>query len=153
MNRVAPTHPAVSMAASSPSPGAASLAATLRAMQLDPVAHRTLMAWQATAVDAVTAAIDSLAQQLAGAATLQGPQPARIDPYDVIQARAQARRRQTQLEQCRQLAQDMVLASLHHLDDPHWDPLSEQEAGGSTASPPPPPNLLLALLTLEPPPD
>lgn len=146
MNPSSPARPAAPMAAASMAPGEAALAATLRAMRQDPVACRTLMAWQATATDAVTAAIDSLTQQLAGAAMPQAP--AAADRYDVIQARAQARRRQAHLEQCRQLAQEMVLASLHHLDDPHWDPLGEQQeaSGGPTA----PANLLAMLLT-EPP--
>ena len=141
-----------------PATDAAARAADLRTLQQDLVAHRTLMAWQATAADTVTKLIDSLTQQLAGAAGPTTPTPAPLsevtDHYDIIRARAQAQRRQAHLEQCRQLAQDMVFAALHHLDDPQWSPLGRQEqAHGDAAAPAvaaaPPDNLLLMLLKLE----
>ncbi|MET3432046.1 hypothetical protein ABIC71_001529 [Herbaspirillum seropedicae] len=141
-----------------PANGEAARAADLRALQHDPAARRTLMAWQATAADTVTKLIDSLTQQLAGAAgpTTPTPTPAAeaADHYDFIRARAHAQRRQAHLEQCRQLAQDMVFDALHHLDDPQWSPLQRQEeAHGAAAAPPPPTvppdNLLLMLLKLE----
>lgn len=139
--------------------GEAARAADLRTLQHDPAARRTLMAWQATAADTVTKLIDSLTQQLAGAAGPTTPTPApaaeAADHYDIIRARAQAQRRQAHLEQCRQLAQDMVFDALHHLDDPQWSPLQQQEAHGAAAAPAtatataPPDNLLLMLLKLE----
>lgn len=134
--------------------GAGARAADLHTLQQDPAARRTLMAWQATAADTVTKLIDSLTQQLAGAAgpTTPTPAPEVADHYDIIRARAQAQRRQAHLEQCRQLAQDMVFAALHHLDDPQWNPLGRQEQahGAATAVvPAPPDNLLLMLLKLE----
>ncbi|MCA1324578.1 hypothetical protein [Herbaspirillum sp. alder98] len=117
------------------------LISLLRDMQQDPFGNRQLMQWQGMAVDAVLATIDRLAQQLVALA----PPTQQSADADVFQVRADTRRRQCHVEQCRELAAQMVFASMQHLDDPQWDPLA------STANTEPPvanPSLLVALLEL-----
>lgn len=127
------------------------LAAVLRPMQDDPIAIRTLVAWQTITVDAISAVIDTVTARLVADVPAVSPlghvsvSATRTGHYDVVAARSQARRRATLVQECRTLAEDIVFASLRHLDDTHWDPLADTPG---TEQLPPSDNLLLMLLDL-----
>jgi hypothetical protein len=133
-------------AAAQARPDDGGMAQQLRAMQQDPVANRTLVAWQGMAADAILKAIDMVTQQL----TARSARPDEGgDPHDIIQVRARARRRQAQVQQCRELAQEMVLATVSHLSNPDWDPFApgpaDRHDGDAQA---PADNILMMLLDL-----
>lgn len=104
----------------------------------DPATRQALTALQQQAAQAVDAIIDRLATRLR-ADFLAAPQ-ASSGHRGLAEAGTRARRQAAIARDCRLLAQEMVFASLLHLENPQWNPLGP-------ATPAPPPGVLAALLS------
>lgn len=104
----------------------------------DPATRRALAALQQRASRSVDSIVDRLATRLR-ADFLAAPEEPSGD-HGLAEAGAHARRQAAIARDCRLLAQEMVFASLLHLENPQWNPLGP-------ATPAPPPGVLAALLS------
>jgi len=104
----------------------------------DPATRQALAALQQQAAQAVDAIIDRLAARLRADFLAVPEKPS--GHYGLAEAGARARRQAALARDCRLLAQEMVFASLLHLENPQWNPLGP-------ATPAPPPGVLATLLS------